>query len=196
MPGSLEKDGPLGREELERAFEALSDRLAARGVRAHLYVVGGAAMLLAHRRSASTTDVDALVIDPRSTVLEEAKAVGRAHGMDDNWLNDRVVRVPGMAGRRPDETPEMLYSSPNLVVTGASARHMLALKVRAGRETDADDIALLIRKLGIRYMSEVREVHRAVFPEDELRKRAEDLVSKVLMQEAIRQRHARSARLR
>lgn len=182
MPGFPERDTLLNREELGQAFDALSDRLAARGIRAHLYVVGGAAMLLAHRRSKSTMDVDALVIDPRPAVLEEAKAVGRERGLDDNWLNDRVVRMPGMASRRPDETPEMLYSSPSLVVTGTSARHMLAMKVRTGRETDAGDIALLVRKLGIRYMNEVKEVHRAVFPEDELPRRAEDLVSKVLLQ--------------
>ena len=37
----------LGREELERAFTALGERLARRGVVADVFVVGGAAMALA-----------------------------------------------------------------------------------------------------------------------------------------------------
>src|SRR5919199_1978255 len=38
----------LGRAELERAFTALGERLARRGVVADLFVVGGAAMALAY----------------------------------------------------------------------------------------------------------------------------------------------------
>jgi hypothetical protein len=40
----------MGRADLERAFTALGDRLARRGVVADLFVVGGAAMALAPRR--------------------------------------------------------------------------------------------------------------------------------------------------
>jgi hypothetical protein len=38
----------LGRAELERAFTALGERLARRGVVADVFVVGGAAMALAY----------------------------------------------------------------------------------------------------------------------------------------------------
>jgi hypothetical protein len=38
----------LGRAELERAFTALGERLASRGVIADVFVVGGAAMALAY----------------------------------------------------------------------------------------------------------------------------------------------------
>ncbi len=38
----------LGRAELERAFSALGERLAHRGVVADIFVVGGAAMALAY----------------------------------------------------------------------------------------------------------------------------------------------------
>ena len=38
----------LGRVELERAFTALGERLARRGVVADVFVVGGAAMALAY----------------------------------------------------------------------------------------------------------------------------------------------------
>lgn len=47
----------LGREELERAFTALGERLAARGVVADVFVVGGAAMALAYDAQRVTRDV-------------------------------------------------------------------------------------------------------------------------------------------
>jgi hypothetical protein len=41
-------DVPFGRAEMERAFTALGERLARRGVVADVFVVGGAAMALAY----------------------------------------------------------------------------------------------------------------------------------------------------
>ena len=38
----------LGRDELERAFTALGERLAGRGIVADVFIVGGAAMALAY----------------------------------------------------------------------------------------------------------------------------------------------------
>jgi len=40
----------LGREEIERAFTALGERLARRGIVADVFVVGGAAMAMAYGR--------------------------------------------------------------------------------------------------------------------------------------------------
>jgi hypothetical protein len=49
----------LGQTELERAFTALGERLARRGVVADIFVVGGAAMALAYNADRATRDVDA-----------------------------------------------------------------------------------------------------------------------------------------
>jgi hypothetical protein len=51
----------LGRPEMERAFRALADRLARRGVIADIFVVGGAAMTLAYNATRVTRDVDAIL---------------------------------------------------------------------------------------------------------------------------------------
>ncbi len=77
MTGSPDKERPLDMEAIERALEALSKRLRDRELRAHVYIVGGAAMILARRRSKATVDVDALMIDQRTTVLEAAREVAR-----------------------------------------------------------------------------------------------------------------------
>jgi len=60
----------LDRAQLERAFTALGERLARRGVVADLFVVGGAAMALAYDATRATRDVDSLFV-PHGVVLEE-----------------------------------------------------------------------------------------------------------------------------
>ncbi len=89
MSGS-QSERLLDRDDLTRAFAALGKRLAERGVRAHMYVVGGAAMTMAYRRSRTTVDVDALTIDHRAAVLEAAGEVARELHLSADWLNENV----------------------------------------------------------------------------------------------------------
>ena len=70
----------LGRAEIERAFTALGERLARRGVVADVFVVGGAAMALAYDAARVTLDVDA-VFKPYGIVLEEAREVADDLGL-------------------------------------------------------------------------------------------------------------------
>ena len=60
--------------QIERAFTALGERLAGRGVVADVAVVGGAAMALAYDAARVTRDVDAVFM-PHGIVLEEARKV-------------------------------------------------------------------------------------------------------------------------
>ena len=70
----------LGRAELERAFTALGERLARRGVVADVFVVGGAAMALAYDARRVTRDVDARFV-PHGIVLDEARRVAQDLGL-------------------------------------------------------------------------------------------------------------------
>ena len=69
----------LGRADLERAVTNLGERLVRRGVVADVFMVGGAAMALAHDASRVTRDVDARVL-PHGIVLEEARHVAEDLG--------------------------------------------------------------------------------------------------------------------
>jgi len=179
MPGSPDPGRPLDHEALTRAFKALEKQLASQGVRAHVYIVGSAALLMAHRRSQTTMDVDALSIDHREVVLASARVVAWEHGLPDDWLNDDVRWVP-ILPPQPDPRAEVLFDSPNFVVTGASARHILAIKVRAARTRDLEDIKLLMRQIGIATMQDVRDFHRAVNPHDEIPWRSEERIKACL----------------
>jgi hypothetical protein len=85
----------MGRAELERAFMALGERLARRGVVADLFVVGGAAMALAYDATRVTRDVDAMFV-PHGVVVEESRAVAEDLGLPPWWLNEQAsVYVSG-----------------------------------------------------------------------------------------------------
>jgi hypothetical protein len=86
----------FGRAEIERAFTALGERLARRGVVADVFVVGGAAMVLAYDAARVTRVVDAVFM-PHGIVLEEASKVAEDLGLPRWWLNEQasVLDRPG-----------------------------------------------------------------------------------------------------
>jgi hypothetical protein len=87
----------LGRADLERAFTALGERLARRGVVADVFIVGGAAMALAYDASRVTRDVDARFL-PHGIVLEEARRVAGIIGVESS---DQALQI--CADFYPDE---------------------------------------------------------------------------------------------
>lgn len=117
-------------------------------------------MVQAHRRSKPTLDVGTLMIDPCDTVLRAAVEVAREQALSSDWLNDEVRRF-AILPYRPDAKAQVLFDSPYLVLTGASARHMLAMNVRTGRSRDAKDIKLLLRQVNVNTSQEVQEIHGA-----------------------------------
>ena len=99
--------------------------------------------------------------------------------LDGDWLNDEVRRIDVLP-HHPDKAAEVLFDSPYLLVTAASARRMLAMKIRAGRARDRSDIKLLLRQLGVTTMEKVREIHGAVYPHDAIPWRSQARVEAVL----------------
>lgn len=143
-------------------------------------------MAMAYRRSRTTIDVDALAIDHRDAVMEAAAEVARELRLRSGWLNDEVRTAAPVV---PDTAAKVLYNSSNLVVTGASEEHMLAMKVRAGREAGEQDIKWLLRRLNVRTMAEVEDIHRLVFPDAEIPRRAWARVGRAV--DEVRDEHLR-----
>ena len=171
--------GSPDRNAILDALEALSERMRQKRLRAHIYIVGGAAMSLTHRRSQATFDVDALIVNETGSLIEVAREIADESGLPRDWLNDNVRQL-SIVPPEPDVCARTVFDSPHLVVTGASARHLLAMKVHAARERDLEDIATLVRELGIATMPQIREVHKAVFPHADLPERSAHRVSELL----------------
>jgi hypothetical protein len=96
----------LGREDIRGLLDDLSAELAARGARAELFLVGGAALAVAYDATRATRDLDAVFI-PTDVVRRAAAAVAENRGLAQDWLNDAVKGfLPG-----PDPDAQRFYST-------------------------------------------------------------------------------------
>jgi hypothetical protein len=135
----------FGRAEIERAFTALGERLVRRGVVADVFVVGGAAMAMAYDAARVTRDVDA-VFKPHGIVLEEARKVAEDLGLPYWWLNEQAtVYISG----KEDASKRRVFDHLGLRVMAASPAHIFAMKARAARTRDIDDLRLLADIIGL-----------------------------------------------
>ena len=150
----------LGRAELERAFTALGDRLARRGVVADVFVVGGAAMALAYDAARVTRDVDARFV-PHGIVVEEARAVADDLGLPPWWLNEQAtVYISG----KDDPGKRRVFDHPGLRVMAASPEHVFAMKALAARTRDVDDLRLLAGMIGVESAEAALQICEDFYP--------------------------------
>lgn len=177
-----ERGAELDADAVRGLFQELSDRLAADGVHAQLFVVGGAAMALAYDQGRLTRDVDALFI-PAPEVRLAAEAISEAHGLEPDWLNDAAKGfLPGQ-----DEHPATVFESESLLVQVASAEYLLAMKLHASRdERDLDDAATLFGRLGYTTAEQGLELLTSTYPAGRLLPRHRYIVQDVAERAAAR----------
>ena len=77
----------LNRDEIESALAELADQLNARNVKAKIYLVGGAVMVLAFDARFTTGDIDGAIY-PTDDVLAVAAEIGERRGLGAEWLNN------------------------------------------------------------------------------------------------------------
>jgi hypothetical protein len=137
-----------------------------RGWRATVYVAGGAAMSLLFDARAATRDVDAVFRSDAGQLAAAVRHVADQNGLPATWLNDNVAALVPSA----DDADAVELTFPGLQVLLSSPRHLLAMKMLAGRERDLDDLAVLFRTLGITRPEEAvavtEDVFGSTFPED------------------------------
>lgn len=155
---------PLDADSVRALFQELSDRLAAAGVTAQLFVVGGAAMALGYDGGRVTRDVDAVFV-PAPEVRRIAEEMSGPHGLEPDWLNDAAKGfLPG-----PDEHPRTVFESESLLVQVPSPEYLLAMKLLASRDDrDLDDAALLCTRLGFTSPDECIDLLTAAYPAAQL----------------------------
>ena len=118
-------------------------------------------MSVAFDRGRTTVDIDARVDSGREKLMEAVEAVGRRHGFQEGWFSEPLAVV---LPRGSDQRAGTLYQSQHLTVTGASAKHMLAMKLLAGRLKDRGDIAVLCKELGLVNERQAIRIKDEVFP--------------------------------
>jgi len=169
----------MDRDEIHGALRELSEVLDDRGVVARIYVVGGAAMVLAYESRFSTDDVDGSGY-PTDDVLAAAVEIAERRGLKSGWLHDSV-KVYFPTFKEPDWRPVIKVGTVDVVV--ADERTLLAMKMRASRgRRDELDIKFLLDTCGISSVDGALALYDEYFPEDELPERAIPMLRHALEQ--------------
>lgn len=166
----------LSAERMRELFAALDRELARRSVIGEVGLLGGAVMCLVFQTRESTKDVDALFA-PTREIRAAARAVARTYGEADDWLNDAAK------GFIVSSPPRMqVLELPNLRVWAPTADYMLAMKCVSARfdTHDADDVAFLIRHIGLTTPDEVFERITRYYPHERVPPRTRFLVEELL----------------
>ena len=158
-----ERERVLERTKIFEAFERLDGKLEKLRLRAVVHLAGSAPLLLGGSRERLTRDVDALRIEPAGRREEFAAAVretGSELGLRRDWLNLNVSLVQGMPPR-PDGGERTAYRGKCLTAIAPSDRQLLAMKSRAHRQQDSDDMRILARRVGAATFG---QIHDKCFP--------------------------------
>lgn len=154
-------EGDLGREELIGLLRETGEILQARGKQAAIYVVGGAAMAMVFDSRRTTRDVDATFRGESDALREAASQVAQRHGLAPSWINANAAMF---MSTEPDEAASEV-TLPGLRITVASPEHLIAMKLRALRARDMDDLETLFRYLGLTDPAQAVEIHDRFFGE-------------------------------
>ena len=134
-------------------------------------------MSLAFDRTRTTHDIDARIEEGHGALVDAVQEIARERGLPGTWLKEQATSTMPKA---PDTRAQTVYDSPWLTITGASAEHILAMKLESARETDQGDIETLVGNLKIRTGAEGMRVHEALFPESGRRSRTEQILREAL----------------
>ena len=171
----------LDATRLRELFQELSDRLASRGLKAQLFVVGGAAMALEYDGDRLTRDVDA-VFEPAADVRRIVEELGVVHNLPPDWINDGAKGfMPGQ-----DEQPRIAFDSESLLVQVPSPEYLLAMKLHASRdERDLDDAARLFRIVGYSSAEEALSLLERTYSQSRLLPRHRYVIDDVVRRAAL-----------
>lgn len=174
----------LNIDRVSALLSELGERLANRGIEGDIYVVGGAAMMLAFDRSRITRDIDAIGAPQEEIDVEVRAMAAEYRDLGPDWLNARVLPL---LPRGVDADQLQVLGGPGLTVNVASAKWLLAMKARAARgRRDLDDLWVLCQILELRSVDEVMQICDSVWGEGKMRKDAIELVTADLQARGLR----------
>ncbi|MFT4217681.1 MAG: DUF6036 family nucleotidyltransferase [Micropruina sp.] len=149
----------LGRADLLGYLGEVGQLLRDQHLQASIYVVGGAAMALVFDSRRVTRDVDASIQSDRAPFDAAVREVARRHNLSPTWVNSSAV---AFFTNQPDDGASEL-TLPGLRITVASVDHLIAMKLRAGRGRDLDDLEVLFRQAGVTGPEAALGIHDRLF---------------------------------
>jgi hypothetical protein len=153
----------LTKDIIERAFDAMGELAAERGLVIEIAVYGGSCLILASDIRGTSGDVDAVFLNDGKTIRRLADEVGRRLGLPLDWINEAVTRTaPPIGNPEPNllpfgEYPRTRHAPVGLRVFLPTPAYILAMKILANRlvddvekiQLDLDDAVALMRVTNI-----------------------------------------------
>ena len=152
------------KDQLLQYLAETGEILRSQGLEATVYVVGGAAISLVHDARRTTRDVDAWIRNEQDAVLRASAEVAARHGLPDDWLN---TKASAFLSRELDSNAQEI-NLPGLTVLLASAEHLIAMKLRAGRDRDVDDLIFLFEVAGVETPEQAAAIHDRLFDDTDI----------------------------
>lgn len=166
----------LTRTRIRKLFDRLNDELAREGEIGEVGIVRGAVMCLVYNARQATRDVDA-VFHPKSKIRELVRRIGEAEGLAPNWLNDAAKGYLEGSFEHQD-----VINLPNLRVWAPQPEYMLAMKCISARwdTSDRDDVAFLVRHLGLTKKEDVFGLIEAYYPRNRIPPKTQFFIEELL----------------
>ncbi len=171
----------LTRATILEPLSRLSDHLKEKGIVEEISLLRGTAMVLAFQARQATKDVDA-IFAPASIMREAARAVAAEMGLPEDWLNDAAK---AFSSHRADFRVLAGLEFSHLRVQAPIPEYLLAMKVMAarvelaGERGDKEDIAFLIRLLGLNSAEQVLSIVQQYYDPSRILPRSVYLVDEI-----------------
>jgi Nucleotidyltransferase of unknown function (DUF6036) len=137
-------------------LEELARRLAATGATAQIRVVGGAAISLLDSSRRATDDIDAVVLGHAADVGPLVAEMATERDLPVDWFNSAVrMWIPFTA----DDPWVTLFEVEGVTVAIGASDMMLAMKLRASRARDHEDIGFLLADCGVTTLDKAQEIY-------------------------------------
>lgn len=106
----------LSRHDLLDALGEVAAILHSRGQRGRVYVVGGAAMMLAHSVNRATQDIDVAIEHGYSAVTDAARIVAEQRGWPRSWFNEGATVYMPRRCERSEEVAISATAAPSSII--------------------------------------------------------------------------------
>ncbi len=150
-------------EQIMDLFQKINAELEKISLNGTILICGGALMALNYNRERVTEDIDAL-FRPKEEFEQIISDLADKHGLPKNWLNDEITKTLSLS----DYESEVIAHFSHLEVRAVTIEVLLAMKLMACRDKDANDIKLLVSRLGNFDFDEVMELVRKYAPSNRL----------------------------
>jgi hypothetical protein len=167
----------LSREQILDLLRALDAKLRTAGVKGEICLYGGTVMCLVYHSRPATRDVDA-VFEPTQTIREACAKIAKERSLPDDWLNDAVK------GFLVDHARNTYLELENLRVLVPEPDYLLAMKALAARfdTSDRDDVAFLIKELGLGSAGHVFDILERYYHPDQIRPATRFFIEEIFQQ--------------